>query len=89
MNPKMRAMQYSCGNQILKSDKNEQLGSLILGDCNSAMDKKIHKEHNIQTVISIGQEAMPIKEKLPLNCTHHFYDIHDNKSQKVPPELFD
>lgn len=32
---------------------------------------------------------MPIKEKLPDNCKHYFYDIHDNKSQKVSAELFD
>lgn len=32
---------YQSGNLILKSTYD--LGSLILGDCNSAMDKKIHK----------------------------------------------
>lgn len=26
---------------------------------------------------------------MPENCKHFFYDIHDNKSQKVPAELFD
>lgn len=32
---------YQSGNLILKST--DELGPLILGDCNSAMDKKIQK----------------------------------------------
>ena len=32
---------YQSGNLILKST--DDFGPLILGDCNSAMDKKIHK----------------------------------------------
>ena len=53
MKPSNKAAKYLCGNVILK--QTEELGPLVLGDCNSAMDKKIHKEFNIQTVISIGQ----------------------------------
>jgi protein-tyrosine phosphatase len=26
---------------------------------------------------------------MPKEIAHHFYDIHDNKKQKVSPELFD
>ena len=59
MKPSSKATKYLSGNCILKGS--EELGPLVLGDCNSAMDKKIHKEFNIQTVISIGQEAMPMK----------------------------
>lgn len=36
-----KIVKYQSGNMILKST--EELGPLILGDCNSAMDKKIHK----------------------------------------------
>lgn len=53
MKPSSRVAKYQSGNLILK--QTEELGPLILGDCNSAMDKRIQKEFNIQTVISIGQ----------------------------------
>jgi hypothetical protein len=53
MKPSSKTVKYQSGNCILKA--NEELGPLVLGDCNSAMDKKIHKEFIIQTVISIGQ----------------------------------
>jgi hypothetical protein len=52
MKPSSKTAKYQSGNLILKST--EGLGSLVLGDCNSAMDKKIHKEFNVLTVISIG-----------------------------------
>ena len=54
-----KVVKYQSGNVIL--NESQGLGYLVLGDCNSAMDKRIHKEFNIQTIISIGQEALPIK----------------------------
>lgn len=53
MKPTNKVAKYQSGNLII--GQKDELGPLILGDCNSAMDKKIHKEFNIQTVISIGQ----------------------------------
>ena len=45
MKPSNKAAKYQSGNLILKQA--EELGPLVLGDCNSAMDKKIHKEFNM------------------------------------------
>lgn len=60
-----------------------------MGDCNSAIDKLIIKPNNVKTLISIGEEALPDKNKIEKGITHKFYDLHDNKQQKVPTELFD
>jgi hypothetical protein len=50
---------YSSGNVILK--ETEENGSLVLGDCNSAVDHNIIKNNKIKTIISIGLEALPPK----------------------------
>jgi protein-tyrosine phosphatase len=41
------------------------------------------------TIISIGIEAQPPKNKIPPEIDHHAYDIHDNKQQKISVELLD
>jgi hypothetical protein len=47
------ANKYVNANLILK--ESETLGALVLGDCNSAIDKHIITPHKIKTVISIGK----------------------------------
>lgn len=41
------------------------------------------------TIISLGIEAQPPKNKIPLEIDHYVYDIHDNKQQKISVELLD
>ena len=62
---------------------------MVLGDCNSAVDLAILKPNKVKTIISIGLEAKPSKNKVPEEIAHHVYDIHDNKQQKLPIELID
>lgn len=35
------------------------MGTLLLGDINSAVDKHNIKPHKVQTIITIGQDALP------------------------------
>ena len=48
---------YCSANLILK--ENGELGTVLVGDCNSAVDKHVLKPHKVQTIITIGQDAMP------------------------------
>jgi hypothetical protein len=57
MNKKIN--KYLPGNVILREEN--ELGPLVLGDCNSAVDLSIIKPNKIKTIISIGLEAMPNK----------------------------
>lgn len=50
MNKKVN--KYLAGNVILQ-EKGE-VGALVLGDCNSAIDLSIIKSNKIKTIISIG-----------------------------------
>lgn len=43
---------YLAGNIILK--ESEDVGALVLGDCNSAFEGTILKHNKIKTIISIG-----------------------------------
>lgn len=60
-----------------------ELGPLVLGDCNSAIDHSILKPNKVLTIISIGLEAKPPKNKIAENINHFVFDIHDNKQQKL------
>lgn len=60
-----------------------------MGDCNSAVDLSIIKSNKIRTIISIGLESLPEKSKISEEIFHRFYDIHDNKQQKISVELLD
>lgn len=57
MNKKVN--KYLPGNVILREE--EELGVLVLGDCNSAVDLSIIKPNKIKRIISIGLEAKPNK----------------------------
>lgn len=57
MNKKVN--KYLPGNVILREEG--ELGPLILGDCNSAIDLSILKPNKVKTIISIGLEAKPNK----------------------------
>lgn len=50
---------YLPGNVILREEGD--MGALVLGDCNSAIDLSIIKPNKIKTIISIGLEALPSK----------------------------
>ena len=78
---------YLSGNVILRDQ--QILGPLVLGDCNSALDVGIIKANRIMTIISIGIEAQPPKNKIPPEIDHYAYDIHDNKQQKISVELLE
>lgn len=73
---------YLAANVILPEQP--QAGALLLGDCNSAVDLAILKPHKVRTIVSIGLEAQPAKDKILEEISHHVYDIHDNKQQKLP-----
>ena len=81
------ASKYLPANMILAEE--ESVGALLLGDCNSAIDHSILKPHRIHTILSIGLEAQPPKNKLPQDVFHRVYDIHDNKQQKLEVQLLD
>ena len=70
---------YTSANLILK--ENQEQGSVLLGDCNSVVDKQILKPYKIHTIITIGQDALP--EKQEENIVYIFYPVLDNKSQKI------
>lgn len=54
-----KTYKYLPGNVILKEEGD--MGALVLGDCNSAVDLSIIKPNKIKTIISIGMEALPNK----------------------------
>ena len=59
---KKTANKYFAANVILPEEN--EIGALLLGDCNSAVDLSFIKPHKIQTIISIGMEAQPPKNKI-------------------------
>lgn len=48
---------YASANVILK--EKEELGSLVLGDCTSAVDKHIIKPNKICTIFTFGHDSIP------------------------------
>ena len=78
---KKQTYKYLAANTILQEEG--ELGPLVLGDCNSAIDHSYLKPNKVQTIISIGLEAAPPKTKIPEEVKHRVYDIHDNKHQKL------
>ncbi len=80
-------IKYLPANVILPEEA--QTGALLLGDCNSAIDLSIIKPYRILTIISIGLESQPPKNKIAEDVAHYVYDIHDNKQQKLSVELLD
>lgn len=51
---------YNSGSLILKEAK--EAGCLLVGDCNSAVDKHIIKPHKVMTVFTFGHDAVPQKK---------------------------
>ena len=82
-----KVAKYLPGNLILK--EKEELGALVLGDCNSAVQLTILRPNKVRRIISIGMEARPERKRVPEEINLHFFDIHDNKQQKISVELFD
>ena len=75
---------YSSANIVLK--EKEEMGALLVGDCNSAVDNHILKPYKIQTILTFGSDAAP--EKKEKDLTYKLYNVLDNKSQKIN-ELLD
>lgn len=53
-------MKYHSGSIILKEDK--QMGAMVIGDINSAVDKQILKPLKILTIFTFGSDAFPQKQ---------------------------
>ena len=75
---------YTSANVILK--EKDEMGALLLGDCNSAVDNHIIKPYKIQTILTFGNDGAP--EKQDKELIYKLYNVLDNKSQKIG-ELLD
>lgn len=51
---------YSSANVVLKQI--DEMGTLLIGDCTSAVDKHILKPYKILTIITIGLDSAPEKK---------------------------
>ena len=52
---------YTSGSLILKESK--EAGCLLIGDCNSAVDKHVLKPNKVVAVFTFGHDAIPQKQE--------------------------